>query len=63
MGYFGEIREGIAEGERVGCLDEHKGHAGAEKGDVSAVVRGKVFPFKIPRWQGGVSWMHLVMAL
>lgn len=26
VGGFGEVGEGFAEGERVGCLSEHEGH-------------------------------------
>lgn len=44
---FGEVREGFTECARIGCLENHEGHAGAEEDDVGRLVSGEIFVFKV----------------
>lgn len=45
---FAEIRQRIAEGSRVGGLEQHKGHARSEKDYVRPVAFHEVFMLEIP---------------
>jgi hypothetical protein len=52
VGGFGEVGEGVAEGSRVGGLEEHEGHAWAEEDDVGVFEFGEVFVFEVSiNWQ------------
>lgn len=46
-----EVGEGVAEGARIGGLEEHEGHAGAEEDDVGVFEFGEVFMFEVSNWQ------------
>ena len=47
MGDGGEGREDGFEGEGVGSLREHEGHAGAEEDDFGGGRVGEVFAFEV----------------
>ena len=42
-----EVRESSDEGERVGGLHHHEGHAGAEEDDVGVAVAGEEFALEV----------------
>lgn len=47
---FCEVGESVTEGSRVGCLEQHEGHAWAEENDVGMLKFGEVFMFEISRF-------------
>lgn len=47
VGCLGEVGKGVFEGEGIGCLNEHKGHGGAEEDDLSIFVLSEVFTLQI----------------
>lgn len=47
VGGLCEVWESFAEGARVGGLEEHEGHAGAEEDDIGVLEFGEVFVFKV----------------
>jgi hypothetical protein len=49
----GEVRKSFAKGTRIGGLEEHKGHAGAKKDDISGFVFAEEFAFEV---SSCVSW-------
>ena len=47
VGGFGEVGEGVFEGDGVRGLREHEGHARSEEDDLSVFVLGEVFAFEV----------------
>lgn len=54
VGCAGEVREGVFEGEGIGGLHQHEGHAGAEEDNVRVGVLGEEFAFEVSAGEGGV---------
>jgi len=44
-----EVREGVFDCSRVGCLHEHEGHGWSEENDVAVFVVGEIFAFEVSR--------------
>lgn len=49
-----EIRKRLADGSRVGRLEQHEGHAGSKEDDVCAVTFHEVFMLEVPIFQSFV---------
>ncbi len=49
---FGEIGKCILEGQGVGGLNKHEGHAGTEEDDIAEAIVGEIVAFQVPKEPG-----------